>query len=331
MFDGVLVGLEKIMQATKNTFISPLLGLFIGILAVSSASLFIRFAQKEAPSLVIAAFRMGLAALVVTPFCIRNFRKEIRAATSKTRLLLLLSGLFLAFHFVVWITSLEYTSVASSVVLVTTAPLWVALLSPVILKEKITKWILLGLVVSLTGSVVVSFSSSCGFQNGQFACQDLSATFHGKAFLGNAMALAGAFLSAGYLMVGRKVREHVSLSSYIFSVYSVAAIVLFMLVLVTGQNITGYSTQIYIWMVVLAFIPQIIGHSAFNWALKYLSAAYVSIALLGEPVGTVILTMLFLHESPAILELIGGILILAGIALATLSQKGTQTLTEDLP
>lgn len=318
------------MQVSKKPISSPLFGLFIGILAVSSASLFIRFAQKEAPSLVIAAFRMALAALVVAPFCIRKFRTEIRKATRKTRLLLLLSGVFLAFHFAIWITSLEYTSVASSVVLVTTAPLWVALLSPVFLKEKITRWIVFGLVVSLTGSIVVGLSSSCGFNDGHLTCQNIAATFHGKAFLGNAMALAGAFLSAGYLMVGRKVRKHVSLSSYIFSVYSVAAIVLLLLVLLTGQKVSGYSAPTYLWMVALALVPQIIGHSAFNWALKYLSAAYVSIALLGEPVGTVILTMLFLRESPTVLELVGGILILAGIVLATRSQKVIEEVIEDI-
>lgn len=309
------------MQVVKKPIVSPFFGLFIGILAVSSASLFIRFAQKEAPSLVIAAFRMAVAAIVVAPFCIKKFIPEFKHASRKIKSLLLLSGVFLAAHFAVWITSLEYTSVASSVVLVTTAPLWVALLSPLLLKEKITRWIVFGLAMSLAGSIIVGLSSNCGFNLGKLVCQDLSTTFHGRAFLGNAMALAGAFLSAGYLIVGRKVRNHVSLSSYIFSVYSVAAIVLLFLVLITRQQISGYSTPTYIWMIALALVPQLIGHSAFNWALKYLSAAYVSIALLGEPIGTVILTMLFLSESPSILELVGGFLILVGIILATRSQK----------
>lgn len=306
---------------TEKTKSSPLIVLFVGILAVSSASLFIRLAQREAPSLVIAAFRMTIAALIVFPFCYKQFISEIRSATVQTKRLLLLSGLFLAFHFASWITSLEYTSVTSSVVLVTTAPLWVALLSPIFLKEKVTRWILAGLAISLIGSVIVGLSSSCVFQAGRFVCEGLTQTLHTRSLIGNGLALAGAFLSAGYLMVGRKVREHVSLSSYIFSIYSISAIVLIVLVLVSGEKVTGYSSDIYLWMIALALIPQVVGHSAFNWALKYLSAAYVSIALLGEPIGTVILTMLFLRENPSILEVAGGILILIGIVAATQSQR----------
>lgn len=309
------------MIETSRKTGSPLIVLFIGILAVSAASLLIRFAQREAPSLVIAATRMAIAAVLVAPFCFKTFIKEIKSVNWTTRLLLALSGLFLAFHFASWITSLEYTSVASSVVLVTTAPLWVALLSPIFLNEKITRWILLGLAVSLLGSIIVGVSSACSFQAGKLACDSLTDVFQGRALLGNALALAGAFLSGGYLMVGRKVREKVSLSTYIFAVYTTSAVVLLGLVAATGEKLTGYSPLTYLWLVALAIIPQIIGHSAFNWALKYLSAAYVSIALLGEPIGTVILTMLFLRESPSALELVGGSLILLGIILATRSHK----------
>lgn len=308
-------------QRTLDNNISPLAGLFIGILAVSSASLLIRFAQREAPSLVIAAYRLGIAAILLAPFCFRTLKLELPRLTVRTILLVLLSGCFLAFHFAFWITSLAFTSVASSVVLVTTAPLWVALFSPLFLNERISKWTVWGMVFSLIGSVVVGMSSACGFQQGKFVCEGLQNMFQGRAIWGNLMALTGAFLSAGYLMTGRKVRGKVSLTSYIFLVYCTAAVVLLLLVLITGEKLSGYSPQIYAWMIALALIPQIIGHSVFNWALKYLSAAYVSIALLGEPVGTVILTMIFLKESPALLELAGGIFILTGIFLATRSEK----------
>ena len=309
------------MDKSKQTLLSPVLGLVLGILAVSSASLLIRFAQREAPSLVIASFRMAIAALILFPFCIKRFCLEMKTISRKTLLLLALSGIFLAFHFAFWITSLEYTSVASSVVLVTTAPLWVALFSPLLLNEKLNKWIVLGLAVSLLGSITVGLCSGCTIAGNGINCENLNIAFHGRAFWGDIMALIGAFLSGGYLMVGRKIRGKVSLTSYIFGVYSVSAIILLIIVWIMGEKLTGYSTQTYVWLIGLALIPQIIGHSVFNWALKYLSAAYVSIALLGEPVGTVILTMIFLKESPAMLELVGGILILTGILLATRSQK----------
>jgi drug/metabolite transporter (DMT)-like permease len=309
------------MDNKKESSLSPILGLVAGIFAVSSASLLIRFAQREAPSIVIAMYRMVISAVVLSPFFLRKAIKEIAPLDKKTKLLLTLSGTFLALHFTFWITSLEYTTVASSVVLVTTAPLWVALFSPFFLNEKLNKWILGGLAVSLIGSIVVGISGSCSFSTNGFSCQNLKIAFTGRIFWGDLMALLGAFLSGGYLMIGRKVRGKVSLPTYIYSVYSVSAIVLLLLVIITREKFTGYSTETYIWMIGLAVIPQLIGHSVFNWALKYLSAAYVSISLLGEPIGTVILTMIFLHESPATLEIIGGALILIGIGLATFSQR----------
>jgi len=297
--------------------IPPGIGLFIGILAVSTASLFIRFAQQEVPSVVIAAGRMTLAALFLAPFVLTRQKTELRQITRKEWLLLSLGGIFLGFHFASWITSLEFTTVASSVVLVTTAPLWVALLSPLILKEKLTRWIFVGLAVSLIGSVIVGVSGNCTITQGDIVCTGVKEMFSGRHFLGNFLALSGAFLSAGYLMVGRKVRNSLNLSTYTFIVYSVAALVLMLIVLITGKAVMGYSPVNYLWILMLAIVPQLIGHSAFNWALKYLSAAFVSVALLGEPVGTVILAFLFLREIPNRMELFGGILILVGIVIAT--------------
>jgi len=232
-------------------------------------------------------------------------------------MLLVLAGVFLGSHFATWITSLEYTTVASSVVFVTTAPLWVALLSPIFLKEKLSGWTAVGLVISLLGSFIVGLSSTCAISDQRLMCAGINNLFSGRYFIGNMLALAGAFLSGGYIMVGRKVRNSLSLPIYTAVVYGVASIVLILLVSLTGTRVTGFAPKSYLWIIALALIPQVIGHTAFNWALKYLSAAYVSIALLGEPVGTVILAALLLHELPTTLEILGGILILTGITVAT--------------
>ena len=306
----------------------PLAGLFLGILAVSTASIFIRFAQAEVPSLVIAAGRMGFATLLISPFVFFGKTKRDLQWGRQTWSLIILAGVFLGFHFATWITSLEYTSVASSVVLVTTAPLWVALLAPIFLKERLTRYVLIGLAISLAGSVIVSLSGNCSLTSGTVTCSGLGEFFQGQHFLGNLLALAGAFLSGGYLMVGRKVRSRVNLTSYAFFVYLIASIVLFGMVLITGQSLTGYSLPAYGWMLALALVPQLVGHTSFNGALKYLPAAFVSIALLGEPVGSVILAYLFLHETPVLFEIIGGILILVGIAFSTLRKPQVQ---EDNP
>ena len=293
------------------------LGLLAGIAAVSTASIFIRFAQNEgAPSIVIAAARLSLAALGLAPFALTRHRAELRGLSRREWLLALLSGTFLALHFASWITSLQYTSVASSVVLVTTTPLWVALFAPVVLREKIGAGTLIGLVLALAGGIVVSLSDACTWSAGRLACPSLHNFLAGTAFLGDLLALAGAWMAAGYLLVGRKLRAKMSLVPYIFVVYGMAAVVLIAIMFGTRESPLGYRPVVYLWFVMLALVPQLFGHSTFNWALKYLPASFVSVTLLGEPVGSTILAYLILGEAPGWLKVGGGILILAGIWLA---------------
>lgn len=299
----------------------PAVILGIGIVAVSTASLFIRFAQESSSSLVIAAGRMAVATLVLAPIALTGYRHELKAMSRRQLMLLALGGIFLGFHFATWITSLEYTSVASSVVLVTTAPLWVAILAPLLLHEKLSKALLLGMAVALIGSTIVILSSDCLIESGRIVCGGFADAFKGRAFIGNTLALAGALLSAGYLIVGRASRGELSLPAYAFIVYGVAAVVLVIMVGVTSSPVLGLTPMTYGWIVLLGLLPQLVGHSSFNWALKYLPATYVSIALLGEPVGTVILAYAFLSEAPTLLEVAGGIMILAGIFIASQTSR----------
>lgn len=297
--------------------ISPIIAITGAILAVSTASIFIRFCQIDGmPSLAIAAYRMVLASLIIAPFAIWKSKAEIRSISARNWILIVLAGLLLAFHFASWITSLGLTSVASSVVLVTTAPLWVALFSPLLLKENLTLPIIIGLVIAMIGSTVVGLNEACTLTP-TLSCPPIQDFIAGKAFLGNLLALAGALFSAGYLIVGRKARGSLSLLTYVFLVYTVSAIFLVGIVLITETPITTSQPFNYLWLVLLALIPQVIGHSTLNWALKYLSAAYVAIALLGEPIGTVILAFIILKEKLTILEIVGGLLILGGIYLAS--------------
>ena len=235
--------------------------------------------------------------------------------------LIILSGVFLAFHFATWITSLEYTSVASSVVLVTTTPLWVGLFSPVILHERLSPMVAVGLVVALLGGVLVGLHEACTVSLSGIACPALDTFLKGDTSLGNLLALAGAIFAAAYLMVGRRLRPTLSLISYIATVYSVSAICLVLMALFSGQALGGFSILTYLSFLGLAVVPQLLGHSSFNYALGYLSAAYVSVALLGEPIGSTLLAMLLLNEAPNTLEVLGGIIILVGIYLATRGQK----------
>jgi drug/metabolite transporter (DMT)-like permease len=301
----------------KRAPIPPVLVLALGILAVSAASIFIRFAQREANSLVISAWRLALATLVLAPFVLTQRREELRGLKRSDLGLALLSGIFLAVHFAAWISSLAYTSVASSVVLVSTAPLWVALLSPLALKEPLARPVLVGMLLALAGGVIVSVSDTCGWGAGGLTCPPLSEFVRGRAFWGDLLALTGAWAVAGYLIIGRRLRVRVSLLSYIFVVYGMAALVMLVVVLAAGLPFIGFSPVTYLMLLGLALIPQLLGHTTYNYALAYLSAAYVSVAALGEPVGSSILAYFLLGETPGVLKLIGAVLILAGIYIAS--------------
>ncbi len=302
---------------SQRPALPPVLVLAFGILAVSTASIFIRYAQQEAPSLVIAAWRLALASLILTPLALSQRRVELASLSRAELGLAALSGFFLAIHFATWISSLAYTSVASSVVLVNTMPLWVALMTPLALRESVSRPVWMGMALALAGSVLVAVSDTCNWSAGGLACPSLAEFTRGRAFWGDALALIGALAAAVYLIIGRRVRARVSLLSYVFVVYGIAAIFLVLFMLAAGYSPLGYSPMTYLWFLLLALVPQLIGHSSYNWALAYLSAAYVSIALLGEPVGSSILAYILLEETPTLPKFIGAALTLAGIYLAS--------------
>ena len=297
--------------------VSPVLGIAFGIVAVSTASLFIRFAQVEAPSLVIAALRLTLASLALAPLAFTRHRLELHSISRLELGFGLLSGIFLALHFATWITSLAFTTVASSVVFVSTAPLWVALLSPFTIKEPLTRPIIAGMALTLIGGAIVGLSDVCTLSAGVFICPPFAEFINGRALQGDLLALVGGMMAGAYLLVGRRLRRRTSLIPYVFIVYSMAAVVLIAIMLGARQSPFGFSPIIYLWIVLLALVPQLLGHSTFNWLLRYLPASYVSITLLGEPVGSVVLAYLLLRETPTLLKLFGAILILTGIIIGS--------------
>jgi drug/metabolite transporter (DMT)-like permease len=304
--------------SNNHSHISPYFILCLAIVSVSTASLFIRFAQVEVPSLVIAAYRLSLATLITAVFIRSAHIEEIKHLTKQEWLLLAFSGLFLACHFAVWITSLNITSVASSVVLVTTTPLWVALLSPFLLAERINRRTAFFLGIAFVGSVIVTFGKNCGSIQDSITCWIPSTSSPiDHSLLGNLLALLGAFMAAGYVISGRKLRKTISLVSYTMVVYFFSSLFLLFICFTFRQPLSGYSPASFIWLFLLALIPQIFGHTALNWALGLMPAALVSIALLGEPVGSSALAWLFLKEIPSWVEIIGGGLILLGIIFST--------------
>jgi drug/metabolite transporter (DMT)-like permease len=284
------------------------------------ASIFVRFAQSYSPSLVIAAYRLSIAALVLAPVALLRHRDDLARLSRRDLTLALFSGMFLAFHFGAWISSLEFTTVASSVVLVSTTPLWVGLLAPITIREPLSRLVVYGLALALIGGVIVGISNACSLEGASLICPPASVFLRGEAFTGNLLALSGAFMGAAYILIGRRLRVKMRLIPYITLVYGMAALVLVFLMLFRGYSPFGYPPQAFLWFLLLALVPQLLGHSSFNWALGYLSAAYVSIALLGEPVGSTVLAFFLLQETPSALEIFGAILILSGIYVASRSE-----------
>ncbi|MGQ9478127.1 MAG: DMT family transporter [Candidatus Bipolaricaulia bacterium] len=279
-------------------------GVLLGAVAILSfGSILIRLTPVPAPT--IAAYRLTLATLLLAPLAWRG-RAELKELSRQDLALSLASGLFLALHFITWISSLKWTSVASSVVLVSTNPIFVGLGSRFLLRERLAPLLIWGIAISFIGGVLIGYS-------------DLR--FGGKELIGDLLALGGALFASGYLLLGRRVRRRIGLVNYIFVVYGLAAAVLIAIALTSGQPLFGHSGRAYLFMFLLALGPQLLGHSGLNWALRYISAAMVAVATLGEPVGATILAYLILGEGLTPLQAGGGLLILVGIYLASRAAK----------
>jgi len=303
------------MSSQPKAPIPPLLGIAFGILVVSTSSIAIRFAQGYAPSLVIAAWRLSVASLVLAPIVFRRERATLRRLTRLQLGLAVASGVFLAVHFITWIASLEHTTVASSVVLVSTMPLFMAALAPLTLRERITRPVLAGMLLAMVGSIAIGLSDVCRW-NGGLDCSASPAGGRGALF-GDLLAIAGALAGAGYFLIGRRLRPSLSLLTYIGLTYGTAAVILLFLALLTRQPLFGYPLAAYLWFLFLGLGPQLLGHSSFNWALRFLPAAFVGITLLGEPVGSTILAVFVLNEQPSAAKAVAMSLTLAGIYLAS--------------
>lgn len=271
-----------------------------GGVAISFASILIKFCQ-EVPAIVIATYRTGLVSLFLLPmFFIRG-----KTYPRKLFILTLISGFGLAVHFAFWISSLKYTSVASSLFVLSIYPFLVALTGHLLLKEKLTPFFSTGALFALVGIGLI-FS---------FDLKSFSFT------LGNLLSFVGALGLVIYYIPGRVVRKEVSILPFLTVVYSTATAFLLGSSLIMGHKFTGYSAESYLYLFLLALLSQGIGHSAFNWALKYVKAGLISITTLIEPVGASFLAYFILKEPLPLRKIIGAVLISLGIVLAWRKQK----------
>lgn len=280
--------------------VSPFLVLSFGVAAISTGAIFARMA--DAPALVIAAYRVGLAVLLLLPFTARSTAREIPSLSRRELCSVLAAGFFLALHFAAWISSLFYTSVASSVVIVNAIPLWTGILSPFLTGEPFTPALKRGLLLALPGGAIIGW--------GDFATG-------ASALWGDFLALLGSIFAALYILFGRKARPGMSLSCYITINYGTAAAVLWGTILILGLPASKFSLRTWGAFFLLALVPQILGHSSYNWALRWFSGGTVALCLLGEPIGSSLLAALFLGEPLTAMKILGGALILSGIVTAS--------------
>ena len=274
----------------------PYIILFVGVLSVSFAAIFVRLA--DAPPLVIATYRLSIASAVLIPFTTTRSIKSLRKLARRDILLILLSSVFVALHFGLWITSLSYTSIASSVILVTSHPAFVAVISYFLWGERVNKLTIGGIVVALIGVIFVNYG---GF------------TFGSRAILGDLLALMAGFAMGAYLIIGGQLRTRIDILGYLTIIYTCSAVILLAATMISGHSLFGYSSITYIMLMLLALVPQLIGHSCLNLAVRLIPVTFVSVAILGEPVGATLLGYLILGEIPTANEMVGGLLVLGGI------------------
>ena len=279
----------------------PFIVLGIALLAVSNGAIFARLAA--APPLAIAAWRIGLALLVVLPLAITTPRPAIRNRSAIT--FAAGAGAMLALHFATWIASLEHTTIARSVLLVSTSPIWVALLQFLAGRGPPSRTTQVALVLAVAGAAVVSGSG----QGGE------------SALLGDLLAVAGGIAMAGYFLLSREAQSWLPFRTYLGVAYGVAGAVLWAAVLLTGTKATGFDPRTWWALAGMAAVSQLIGHSGYNWSLRHLNPLFVAVVSVGEPVLASLLGWWLIGEALDWRTGVGGLLILAGIGLGALAAR----------
>lgn len=295
--DEVFKEADEVMSS-KIVKGNPQLILLLGVLGVSFSSVFIK--SSNAPSLVIATYRLGWTVLILLPIVAVKFRGEMLKLKKSDVFWNSISGFFLAVHFSVWFESLKFTSIANSTVLVSTEVIFAAIGFVVVFKGRINKVGVLAIAITFLGSVVIAMNDWGG----------------GTSVLyGDALALLGAVMAAVYTLIGKKQREHLSTTVYTFITYSACLVSMMVFDFATDTSVYGYGVKEIIIGLCLGISCTLLGHSIFSWCLKYLSPSFVSSAKLLEPVFASVLAVFIYREIPGIYQIIGGAVVIGGIYL----------------
>ena len=288
----------------KKSLQLPYLALLIGMFAISTSAILIRYSESE--PLVIGTYRQAFATLIFLPFILKDKAAEIRSQSSPVILEMIFTGILLGAHFSFFITSVKETSVAASVLLATCHVVYVAVLGWVFFGEALSSKAVFGTLVSL-GGILILFGGDLIDNPGNF--------------IGNMFAFISGILAGLYYLSGRKLRKIISLPTYAFVVYLFSFISMFSIVLLqnlTYTNMPIFEIQLFLLM---ALVPTLLGHTMQNWAIGYLPAYIVSISLLAEPIGSGLLAWLFFQEVPSFGVMFGGLIVISGLYLVILEEE----------
>lgn len=296
--------------------VSPLVALGVAVLAASTGAVLVRL--SSAPSAVAAFYRVLFTTLPLLPVAVWRYQAAFARLGARDLLGASLAGVALAVHFAAWFESLAWTSVAASVTLVQSQPLFVAVGAWLLLGERLSRHMIAGIVVAVLGMAVMSAGDLFGELGGP------------DPLLGSTLAVVGAVMAAGYVLAGRSLRQRVALVPYVVIVYSVCTVCLFGLAVLQGGPLLEYPAREWLIFAGLAVGPGLLGHTVLNWTLAHLESSVVSVSLLGEPVGATVLAAVLLAESPTAFTVVGGVVVLLGIYVTARDRTGPDEETPEL-
>lgn len=300
--------------------VPPLAALAVAIVAVSTSAILVRW--SHAPSVVKGFYRVLFTAVLIAPFAVTSHRDELQSLSWRDGAVAAVTGVALAIHFAAWFESLNWTSVAASVTLVQTQPLFVAVGAYLLLGERVTGGMVLGILVAVTGAAAMSLGdvvAGAELADGALTIrwQSVGGGSPESTLYGNALAVVGAVMSAAYVLAGRSLRQRVPLIPYVTVVYVVCAATLLAVAVAGGTSLLGYPPREWLLFAGMAVGPGLLGHTLINWSLAHLESSVVSVSLLGEPIGSTLLALALLSEVPSAATLVGGAVILGGIYVTT--------------
>ena len=293
---------------SKSTPVTAYIVVLIAIATTSSAAILIRFALDEnMPPVLIVAARLLIASLVLTPLTARSYLPTIAGLSRKELLLIAISGICLAVHFTAWVTSLQYTTVLVSVVVVSTGPIWVAILEVIFLKISLSRLVVAGLIVALIGGAMIGFPAEIA----------MASNAENGTLIGALLAWVGALSLSAYMLIGRKMRARLPVIPYVWLVYGIATLFMLAIILISATPVLGFSMEGYLILLAMGLVPQLLGHSSFNYLLEYFPAALVSMFSQLEPIGSAVLALILFRELPPNQQIIGSLIIIVGVITAS--------------